>query len=212
MMETIRVLLADDHPLVRSGIRATLAEEDEMEVVGEAASSSEVLQGCESLRPHVLLLDLGMPGISPLDTIAYLQTHCPKVKILILTAYDDDAYIRGLLGAGVAGYILKDEGTDVVVSAIRTVVQGGRWLSQIILDKLVNGASPPANNLALTERERELLHLIAQGWDNTHIADALNLAHQTVRNYASRLYSKIGVQSRAEAIIWARARGITEHN
>ncbi len=211
-METIRVLLADDHPLVRSGIRATLAEEDEMEVVGEAASSSEVLQGCESLRPHVLLLDLGMPGISPLDTIAYLQTHCPKVKILILTAYDDDAYIRGLLGAGVAGYILKDEGTDVVVSAIRTVVQGGRWLSQIILDKLVNGASPPANNLALTERERELLHLIAQGWDNTHIADALNLAHQTVRNYASRLYSKIGVQSRAEAIIWARARGITEHN
>jgi DNA-binding NarL/FixJ family response regulator len=207
---TITVVLADDHPLVRAGMRTTLSAQSDIALVGEAADGFEAQHLCRELQPDVLLLDLNMPGPRPVDTVAALRQLCPSVKVLILTAYDDDAYIRGLVGAGVAGYVLKDEAPETVVVAIRAVMQGGTWFSRPVIAKLANrvtGTEATPHIPALTDRERQLLQMIAQGWDNVRIATELNLAEQTVRNYISRLYEKMGVRSRGEAIVWARENG-----
>ena len=205
MAERIRVLLADDHPLVRAGLRATLDAEPDLAVVGEAADGEETQQRCRELRADVLVLDLNMPGPRPSSTVAFVQEHCPESHVLILTAYDDDAYVRGLLAVGVAGYVLKDEAPDALVDAVRSVAHGGTWFSRPVVTALTQPESSHGSaNPALTDRERQLLGLLAQGWDNVRIAGALHLREQTVRNYLSRLYDKLGVQSRSEAIVWAR--------
>lgn len=207
MGQLIRVLLADDHPLVRSGIRATLTAEADVQLAGEAIDGSEAQKLCLQLRPDVLLLDLNMPGPRPVETVAYLQQHCPHVKVLVLTAYNDDAYVRGLLAVGVTGYVLKDEAPETVIQAIRTVMQGGTWFSRSVMQNLAQPGRAGGHRTeqhTFSERDRQLLKMIAQGWDNVRIAGELNLAEQTVRNYISRLYSKLGLSSRGEAIIWAR--------
>ncbi len=127
----------------------------------------------------MLLLNLNMPGPSPFETMAYLRQHCPAVKVLVLTAYDDDAYVRGLTAAGMAGYVLKDEATETVVRAIRLAVQGKSWFSQPVVEKLVRLKTEDA---ILTDRKRQILSLLAQGRDNSQIAVELDLAEQTVRN------------------------------
>jgi DNA-binding NarL/FixJ family response regulator len=205
MTEAIRVLLADDHPLVRAGIRSVLIAEEDIALVGEAVDGDQVQRLCQELEPEILLLDLNMPGPSPFETVAYLRQHCPAVKVLVLTAYDDDAYVHGLMRAGVAGYVLKDEATETVVRAIRLVVQGKSWFSQPVVEKLVRLKTEEA---ILTDRERQILSLIAQGRDNSQIAVELDLAEQTVRNYVSRIYTKLGVDTRVQAVVWARERGL----
>ena len=200
----IEVLLADDHALIRTGIRTVLNIEPDIVLVGEATNGYEVRQLAQALQPDVILLDLNMPGPAPIDTVTSLQKQCPNSKLTILTAYDDDAYVRGMVGAGVAGYILKDEATEVVVQAIRVILQGGTWFSRAVMEKLVSLPYEKVQMPDLTNRERQLLEMIARGWSNMRIATELQLAEQTVRNYASRLYGKIEVDSRAQAIIWAR--------
>jgi DNA-binding NarL/FixJ family response regulator len=211
MVEPIRVLLADDHPLVRAGIRTTLAGEEDVALVGEATDGHEAQRLCQTLRPDVLLLDLNMPGPSPFETVACLRGCCPETRVLILTAYDDDAYIHGLTAAGVAGYVLKDEAAEAVVCAIRATAEGGTWLSRPVVEKLARSATgedDQARAADLTDREREIVRLMAQGWDNVRIAGELSLAEQTVRNYACRIYAKLGVASRVQAAVWARERGL----
>jgi DNA-binding NarL/FixJ family response regulator len=205
MTEAIRVLLADDHPLVRAGIRSVLTAEEDIALVGEAADGDQVQRLCQELEPDILLLDLNMPGPPPFETVAYLRQHCPAVKVLVLTAYDDDAYVRGLTAAGVAGYVLKDEAVETVVRAIRVVVQGKSWFSQPVVEKLVRLKTEEA---VLTDRERQILSLIAQGRNNSQIAVELDLAEQTVRNYVSQIYTKLGVDTRVQAVVWARERGL----
>lgn len=202
----VRVLLADDHPLVRSGIRATLLREDHLEVVGEATTGAEVQALVATLAPDLLLLDLSMPGPSPLETIACVRQASAATRILVLTAYDDDAYIRSIIKVGVDGYLLKDEATEALVQAITTVVQGGTWFSRTVMQKFVDTKGEP-DPLDFTPRELELLAGIAQGWDNRRLAAEFELAEQTVRNYISRIYEKLGVRSRAEAVVWARKHG-----
>ena len=210
MTEMIHVLLADDHPLVRAGIRATLATEPDVVAVGEAANGYEVQRLCRDLQPDVLVLDLNMPGPPPPTLIAYLRKHCPALRVLILTAYDDAAYVQGMVAAGVAGYVLKDEAPETVVHAIRTVMEGGTWFGRPVAAKLTPPSQDaPAREVAkLTAREHQVLELLARGWDNTRIASECGLQEQSIRNYTSRIYAKLGVRSRAEALVWAREHGL----
>ncbi|MCA9837157.1 MAG: response regulator transcription factor [Trueperaceae bacterium] len=214
-MANIRVLLADDHPIVRSGIKSALEVESDIDVVGEASDGNEAQSFTAELKPDILLLDLNMPGPSATDTITYIRQNFPQTKVIMLTAHDEDAYIRAVMRAGVSGYLLKDEAVDTVVKAVRAVRKGAAWYSQEIAERFVQwqfGTEPEIDDANLTPRERELLSLIAKGWDNGRIAEALNLAEQTVRNYASTLYEKLQVHSRAEAVVWAREHGFVEES
>lgn len=211
MTKQIRVILADDHPLIRSGIRMALQEEECVTVVAEAVSGAEVRQLCQAYGPDILLLDLNMPGSSATQSVTYLKQYQPQLKILVLTAYDDEAYIRGMTMLGVDGYMLKDEAPDTVVRAVHTIMNGGSWFSRSILEKLI--LLQPSGQLhteKLTEREQDLLMLLARGSDNQSIATELSLAEQTVRNYLSQLYSKLQITSRSEAIVWAIRHGFVK--
>jgi DNA-binding NarL/FixJ family response regulator len=210
MNNSIRIILADDHPLVRTGIGATIKAEPDMQLVGEAADGHETRRVCGEVEADILLLDLSMPGPPVIETVSYLRENCPDLKIVVLTAYDDDAYVHTLLSSGVEGYILKEEAPTAIVQAIRAIYGGAAWFSGGILEKLVQGQSKRGGTdilTSLTDRDRDLLEAISQGWDNNRIARELHLAEQTVRNYTSRLYDRIGVTTRAEAIVWARNRG-----
>lgn len=211
--EPIRVLLADDHPVVRSGIRAALELDGDIDVIGEAGDGIAAKNLCQELRPDILLLDLNMPGPTVTETIEAVRSVAPDTRIVMLSAHDDDTYIRAVMRAGVAGYLLKDEAVDTVVKAVRAVRQGAAWFSEAIAQRFVQwqfGQVPEIEEANLTKREHDLLHLIGRGWDNARIASDLGLAEQTVRNYTSTLYDKIKVQSRAEAVVWAREHGFVE--
>ena len=209
----ITIVLADDHPVVRSGIKAALEVESDISVIGEASNGDEAQRLIVDLKPDLLLLDLNMPGPKATDTISFVRETIPETKVIMLTAHDDDAYVRAVMRAGVSGYLLKDEAVDTVVKAVRAVKKGAAWYSQDIANKFVQwqfGREPEIEEANLTPREKELLGLIAKGWDNTRIADELGLAEQTVRNYTSTLYDKLQVHSRAEAVVWARERGFAD--
>ncbi len=213
MGETIRVLVADDHPLMRAGIRATLAAEPDLTLVGEAADGAEAQRLCRELEPDVLLLDLNMPGPSTFETVAFLREHCPQMKVVMLTAYDDDIYVHGLVAAGVAGYVLKDEIEEAMVRAIRTVMQGDTWFSQSVVEKLAQLAAneaPLDEQPALTKREVEVLRLLARGYSNARIAQELGIRGPTVRFHLRNIYDKTGLQSRTEAVAWAIQQGLVD--
>lgn len=212
MSKPIRVLLADDHPLVRSGIRATLEDEADIELVAEASDAHEVLELSSETQADVILLDVSMPGPSLIKTVAAIKERC-DCRVLLLTAYDDDAYVRGAIRAGVAGYLLKDEAAEALVDAIRTVHKGNVWFSRSIVEKMYEWRASEERSAELpelTNRERDVLEAIAQGWNNSRIAESLGLAEQTVRNYASSIYDKLGLHSRAEVIVWARKNGYAD--
>lgn len=208
MSGMIRILLADKQPLMRAGIRATMSAAEGLTLVGESGDGYEVLQLSRELKPTVLLLDprIGAPMPMWSQILAYLHKHCPEVKVLVL-ATDDNFYMRDLTVDGMASCMLKDEGTETLLRAIRIVAQGDIWFSQRFMKKLEQqGRYDLGMNekFCLTDREQQVLNMIAQGWDNAHIAAELHLALQTVRNYVSRIYSKLSVNSRAAAIICTR--------
>src|SRR5215216_4914736 len=183
MRNPIRVLLADDHPFVRAGLRATLETEPDVLVVGEVADGDEAQRQCQALRPDVLVLDLNMPGSPATATVASVRELSPPVRVVVLTGYED-AYVSDLIAAGVGGYVLKDEAPEALVQAVRSVVGGGTWLSQPVVAQLVRRCAGPApTGPRLTEREGQLLRLIARGWDNARIGAEVNLTQHTVRNY-----------------------------
>lgn len=209
MSESIRVLLADDHPLIRAGLRTTLETEPDIVVAGEASDGDEARRQCETLQPDVLVLDLNMPGSAAVETLASVHQSCPGTRVLMLTAYDDDAYVRGLVQAGAVGYVLKDEAPEALVQAVRSVAKGGTWFSEAVVARLVLPSPRDGNLPQLTQRELQIMGQIARGWDNARIAEELGLSEQTIRNYVSRLYGKIGVQTRAEAVVWSRDHEMT---
>ncbi len=212
--EAITILLADDHPLIRAGIRAILMLEQDMRLVGEAQNGREVVRLCRDLQPDVLCLDLRMPGPGPAELISEVRQHSPDTQVLVVTAYYDDASIRELITAGASGFLLKDETSDKLVLAIRTVARGGYWFSPMAVNKLIDMDPAKSDHdvkRSLTPREQEILSLVGRGWKNNRIARHLELSPQTVRNYISRIYSKLGVRSRTEAVTWAREQGLGEH-
>jgi len=206
------VVLADDHPVVRSGIRGLLEDAPEIEVVGEAADGAEALKFVAELTPDVLILDMEMPVLSGVEVARKLAGG--DVRVLALSAYNDEQYIFATLASGVAGYLTKDEAPEHIVEAVRGVARGDRgWLSRSIADKVVSHAQPQLSAYSelldpLTNREQEVLCLMSQSYDNSEIAHVLLIAERTVKNHVSNIYSKLGVKGRTKAIAWAVERGI----
>ncbi len=213
--ELIRVIIADDHPVVRAGIRTLLDKEPDLYVVGEIGEGGQVEEITCQQEPDVLVLDINMPDLAPLEITRRLRSCCPATQILILTAYDDDAYVTGLLSAGATGYLLKEEALDTLVTAIRAVAHGQSWLSQRIAGRLARKAIFRAGGTTveaglLTPREREVLRLLALGLDNDEIAMKLVISRRTVQNHVSNIYGKLGLDSRAEAVLYAIRHGLVD--
>jgi DNA-binding NarL/FixJ family response regulator len=208
-MSKIRVLLVDDHPIIRSGIRMLLEQAEDIVVVGEADRGDNVLGLVNRLRPDVLLLDMEMPGKSGVEVARELQSAKAPVRILVLSAYDDDQYISSLLATGAAGYLTKEEALNTIVEAVRGVARGEEgWFSRRAAAQIAAMArkEPGGVGSDLTERETEVLKMLARGWTNTRIAQELTVSERTVRFHLSNIYDKLGVSSRAEAIAWALKR------
>ena len=213
-MNLIRILIADDHPVFRYGLRALLRTEPATEVAGEATSGEEVIVLAASLQPDVILMDINLPGINGIEaTRSILATH-PQISILMLTMFDDDDSIFAAMRAGARGYLLKGADGDETVRAIHVVSSGEAIFSSTIARRLMQYlevprlTAPPRAFPELTEREREILTLIARGYTNTAIADRLVLSSKTVRNHVSNIFSKLQVPDRARAIIRARDAGL----
>jgi DNA-binding NarL/FixJ family response regulator len=213
-MAPLRILIADDHPLVRSGLRALLAAAEDMEVVGEAATGEEAVTLAASLQPDVIVMDLRMPGINGIEATRRLMQANPQIRILVVTLFEDDDSVFAALRAGARGYILKDANEVEVVRAIRAVSSGDAIFSATVAQRLIDFFAFPRPVQAvlpfpdLTDREREILTLIAQGRSNTEIATRLVLSPKTVRNYVSNIFSKLQAADRAQAIIRAREAGL----
>ncbi|MHB0874878.1 MAG: response regulator [Anaerolineae bacterium] len=210
MTDAIRVVLADDHPLVRAGVGATLVGEEDIFVVGEAENGDQAQQLCMELQPDVLVLDLHMPGPQARDIVAYLQQNCPDLKVLVLTAYDDDAYVRGLVAVGVAGYVLKDEVPEAIARAIHAIAQGDRWFSDEILRKLARQKLQPAQADAspLSDRELQIAGLLVAGLTDREIGGELHIAERTVRLSLRNIYDKLAVNTRVEAAVRVTQLGL----
>lgn len=208
----MKVVLADDHPMILRGVRSTLEAEDDILIVAETSTGDETLQALLLHRPDLLVLDLSMPGLSPAEIIARGQQEIPHLKVLILSAHGDDHHLMKVAPFPISGYLIKDEAPEHLLQAIRVIAQGAVWFSQSLADRLrglrkARERSENGEAGGLTGRERQVLELLGAGLDNQVIAARLNLAEQTVRNYASTLYAKIGVASRMEALVWAREHG-----
>jgi DNA-binding NarL/FixJ family response regulator len=199
-MNEIRVLLADDHAVVRAGIRKIVEELPGLRVLAEAENGPQVLAALEDGPFDCLVIDVTMPEFEPVSTIRRIHERYPRMKILIVSAYDDDIYVQGLLNAGVDGYHLKDQPLNDLKLAIERVLAGERWLSSSIIDKLVGKTRPELPVPPLTGRQRELLALLRDGLDNQSIAQEMGLSVKTVENHLTRLYRQLNVQSRLEAV------------
>jgi DNA-binding NarL/FixJ family response regulator len=205
MHNIIRVLVAGIDSLVGVAIRATLIAENDLIIVGEANDTHKVRELERKLKPNLLIIDFDSPNFTPPEPVFYLHKYCPNLKMLAL-ANCGEIDLSILRAGGIVGCVLKSEKPQTLVSAIRTVAKGNTWYSQSVLDELVAQEVNELNQdgkAILTEREQQVLSMIAQGWDNIRIACELNLGHQTVRNYISRIYAKLAVNSRAEAVVWA---------
>lgn len=211
--EPIRILIADDHPVFRFGLRALLTSAPETEVVGEAASGEDAIVQAAALQPDVVLMDLNLPGLNGIEATRRILRTSPHIAVLVVTMFDDDS-VFAAMQAGARGYLLKGAEPEETVRAIRAVASGEAIFSPAIARRLVNYFSaprppvPPQAFPELTDREREILHLIAQGHNNVEIAERLVLSPKTVRNHVSNIFSKLQVADRAQAIVRAREAGM----
>ena len=201
--DAIRVLLADDHPALRAGIRAILEKAPDVQVVGEAKDGTEAQQLTAGLRPQVLLLDLRMPGPRPVETVAWVRAHCPETAVLVLTAHDVDGYLAAMVEAGAAGFVAKEEAPETVVEAVRRASQGEVFFSGEQRARARRWREEVGERWeSLTEREREVLRLLAEGLNNVAIAERLCVTIRTVECHVTSIFSKLGVASRLEAVAW----------
>ncbi|NLT41224.1 MAG: response regulator transcription factor [Anaerolineae bacterium] len=204
----IRVLVADDHPEFRAGLARELEQSEEMEVVGQAGDMEEALLLAEALRPEVLVLALSLPGPCGPELVGRPKGRLPSLGVLVMSASSDGASAKEMLQVGASRYLVKGEPVETVLEAIQAVAEGRMWLSGCLLAHGDEGGSESQHQEpALTRREEQLLDLMARGYDNAAIAAELCLARQTVRNYTSRVYAKLGVTNRYQAILWAREHG-----
>ena len=205
MAAVIRILLADDHPVVRDGLAAMLGTAPDLEVVGLAGSGTEALASSAELRPDIVLLDLEMPGAKGVEVTERLAKELPSVGVIVFTAFDRDEQILAAIKAGARGYLLKGAPRDEIFRAIRIVHAGGSLIEPVVASKLLRRMQ---ENSALTAREREVLRLVAVGQANKQIAKELSVSERTVKFHVSSILGKLGARNRTEAIATARARGL----
>jgi DNA-binding NarL/FixJ family response regulator len=212
-MDVIRVLIADDHPMFRFGLKALLGAAPGLEVAGEAADGEAAVTQAASLQPDVVVMDLNMPGLNGLEATRTILQTSPHIAVLIVTMFDDDS-VFAAMQAGARGYLLKGAEPEAMLRAIRTVAGGEAIFSPSVARRVMDFFAhrqpdlPPQIFPELTERERELLALLAQGLTNAAIAERLSLSPKTVRNHVSNIFSKLQVVDRAQAIIRAREAGL----
>ncbi len=213
-MNAIRVLLADDHTLFRDGLRLLLASVPDIEVVGEAVTGEEVIAQAEALRPDVILMDIKMPGLSGIEATRRILLNRPEMGIVIVTMYEDDSSIFAAMRAGARGYVLKGAKQDELLRAIQAVAAGDTLFGPSVASQVMTffsslGTRAPEQLFPeLTDREREVLALIAEGYTNAEITERLVVSPKTVRNHISHIFSKLQVADRAQAIMRAREEGL----
>lgn len=211
-MDRITVFIADDHELVRFAMRSLLEAEPDIEVVGEAADGESAVTGVCETAPDVVLLDMRMPGIGGVEVSRQLSETCSDAKVLVLTSFDDDEELFGVLANGASGYILKDTRPDRVVEAIRAVAEGQSVFDSKIAARIISGSRPPEEGVelkeALSERELEVLRLMAKGMSNKEIGRALWIGETTVKTHVSHILRKLGQADRTQAVLVAVKAGI----
>jgi DNA-binding NarL/FixJ family response regulator len=214
MPDTLRVLIADDHPLFRDGMRGLLATQPDLEVAGEATTGEEAVALVAELSPDVVLMDIKMPGTGGIEATRRILTARPDARVLVVSMFEDDATVFTAMRAGARGYVLKDDDKDDVLGAIRTVGRGGAVFGPGVAARMadfftrVRPAVPRESFSTLTDREREMLHLMTGGASNAEISRLLSLSPKTVANYVSNILHKLQVADRAQAIVRAREAGL----
>jgi NarL family two-component system response regulator LiaR len=213
-LETIRILIADDHAFVREGTRRILEQEPDLEVVAEAGDGEEAVKLACDLKPDVALLDVAMPRVDGIEATRRIKALCPAVAVLVLSAYDDDQFIFGLLEAGAAGYLLKSVRGQEIVEALRAVHAGESVLHPSVARKVLNrfagvSGKPRERKFLdlLTEREMDVLKLVTKGLSNKDIAEGLCLSVRTVQGHLANIFNKLRVSSRTEAVVHALKEG-----
>lgn len=209
MTETIRLLIVDDHPVVRNGLRGMLANQPDFDVVGEAANGKEALALASSLRPAVVLMDLRMPEMDGVTATEQLKARWPEMYVLVLTTYDTDAEIVRAIEAGATSYILKDAPREELFQAVRATAQGQSYLSPSVTTRLMGHIRAPAGE-ALSARELEVLKMVAQGQSNKEIAHHLHISEATVKSHLLHIFAKLGVNDRTQAVTTAIQRGMVK--
>ena len=201
-MPPIRILLADDHTIVRAGLRNALEALPNFEITGEVGNGLELIHALANTQIDLLIMDVSMPEFEPISAVRKIKAEYPNIKILIVSAYDDESYVVGLLRAGANGYHMKDQPLADLQLATQRILNGDRWISGSLIDRLINRrtTTPLPNTPWLTRRQRELLKLISQGADNRSIALTLDLSIKTVENHLTALYRVLGVDSRLKAL------------
>jgi DNA-binding NarL/FixJ family response regulator len=208
MTAAIRVLIVDDHPVVRLGLRTMLESETDISVVAMAATAREAIQEAENSHPDVVLIDLRMPEMSGVDAIAILHRDQPDIRILVLTNYQEDEYVRQAFAAGAMGYLLKNTPQEEIVQAIRSVHHNERYFPPSIAERLLG----TLGRESLSERELEVLKLVAKGLSNKEIANVLCISDKTARNHVAKCLAKLGADDRTEATMTAVVRGLIDLN
>jgi DNA-binding NarL/FixJ family response regulator len=212
-MSQIRILVVDDHPIVRQGIRSLLSNYPEFEIIGEAANGAEALQYVKRQGPDVTLLDIRMPGESGLEVLQQIRQVQPEAKVLMLTSFDDDEYLMGALRAGARGFVLKSVSDEVLVNAIRKAHRGERAFSPQITEQVVRWAlsdqpEPRPQKLEFDQDEQQILRLMVEGASNTQIAAKLYMSQTTVKRKLRKIFTKLNVHTRVEAAAEAIRQGV----
>jgi DNA-binding NarL/FixJ family response regulator len=212
-----QVLLVDDHKIMRDGIKAILKHSGDFEVIGEAESGSDAIQFCKRKRPDIILMDIGLPGLNGVESTTEILRHCPEVKIVILSMYDDEHSVVGAIRSGARAFVLKKASDNDLIEALRTVAKGGSYLSPQVSDRLLlriqrgdlDARPMPSALEGLSPRELQVLRLVAEGKTSKEVAVLLDLGLQTVRSYRKTMMKKLGVNNVAGLTQLALAAGVT---
>ncbi|MBI4310719.1 MAG: response regulator transcription factor [Chloroflexi bacterium] len=211
-MNPIRILIADDHTVVRDGLEAILATEQDFAIVGKAKDGAEAVDKAVSLKPNVVLMDLRMPGVDGVEAMLRIQAQCPDTKVLVLSTYDNDEYIFQAIQAGARGYLLKDAAWEELFQAVRAAHKGESLIhpsvAAKILDRFTQMSKQSVGRYGLSEREVEVLRLMAKGASNKEISASLSISASTVKNHISNIFGKLGVNDRTQAVALALQKEI----